>query len=178
MKKRYLIIVTPLIACTLGFNAYAESPRLPKNQVGIETCILAAQAKHKGKMIKLEVKLEKNQPVYEFDIERPDGTIWDVECNGRTGKITEVEQEVKNADDPLFKAKMKITLEEAKQIALKAYPGEILGDAIDYEIEPNGDASYEMDIVMKDGKEMKVEVDAATGKIVEANQELYQIGRE
>lgn len=178
MKNPYSIIATPLIACALAFNTYAESPRLPKNRVGIETCILAAQAKHKGTMVKLEVKIEKGQPVYEFDIESADGTAWDVECNGRTGKITEIEQEVKNADDPLFKAKMKITLEEAKQIALKAYPGEILDGEVEYEIESNGAASYEMDIKMKDGKEMKVEVDAATGKIVEANEELYQIGRE
>jgi uncharacterized membrane protein YkoI len=178
MKKRYLIIFTPLIAYTLGWNAYAQTPRLPKNRVGIETCILAAQAKHKGTMVKLEVKVEKGQPVYEFDIESPDGTAWDVECNGRTGKITEIEQEVKNSDDPLFKAKMKITLEEAKQIALKTYPGEISGDDIEYEIQENGTACYEMDVIMKDGKEMKVEVDAATGNIVEANEELYQIGRE
>ena len=44
MKNRYSIIATPLIACALAFNTYAESPRLPKNRVGIETCILAAQA--------------------------------------------------------------------------------------------------------------------------------------
>ncbi len=178
MKHRYLIVATSLIACSLSFNSHAETPRLSKNRVGIETCILAAQAKHKGKMVKLEVKTEKNQPVYEFDIERADGTAWDVECNGRTGKITEVEQEVKNADAPLFKAKMKISLDEAKQIALKAYPGTIDDAEIEYEIEENGDASYEMDVLMKDGKEMKIEVDAATGKIVEANEELYQIGRE
>ena len=44
--------------------------------------------------------------------------------------------------------------------------------------EPNGDASYEFDIITKDGKEMKVEVDATTGKIVESSEELYQIGKE
>ncbi len=178
MKKSYSLVFTAGIACSLGLSAYAQKPRLPKTGPGIETCILAAQAKHKGSIVKLEVKLEKGQPIYEFDIESADGTAWDVECNGRTGKITEVEQEVKTADDALFKAKQKITLDEAKQIALKAYPGEIADGEIEYEIEENGDASYEMDIVMKDGKEMKVEVDASSGKIVEANEELYQIGKE
>ena len=87
-----------------------------------------------------------------------------------------MEQEVRSANDPAFKAKAKITEAEAKNIALKAYPGEI--KEVEYEIEPNGDASYEFDIITKDGKEMKVEVDAATGKIVEASEELYQIGKE
>ncbi|WP_371927991.1 PepSY domain-containing protein [Methylomonas rivi] len=39
----------------------------------------------------------------------------------------------------------------------------------------NGVPTYEFDIK---GKEMKVEVDAASGKIVEANSEVYQIDQE
>jgi|GEM_PF-6447629 len=42
----------------------------------------------------------------------------------------------------------------------------------------NGVPTYEFDIKGKDGKEMKVEVDAASGKIVEANSEVYQIDQE
>ncbi|WP_204369055.1 PepSY domain-containing protein [Methylocucumis oryzae] len=49
---------------------------------------------------------------------------------------------------------------------------------VEYEIEPDGKASYEFDIKTKDGKEMKVEVDATSGEIVEANSELYQVGKE
>ena len=178
--NRSAIVFHVIAATSLAISqlAAAQQSRLPKKGVTIETCILAAQAKRAGKMVKLDVKLEKTRPIYEFDIELKDGRAWDVECDGRTGKITEIEQEVKNADDPLFKAKMKISLEEAKQIALKAYPGTIDNAEIEYEIEENGDASYEMDVLMENGKEMKVEIDATSGKIVEANEELYQIGRE
>jgi uncharacterized membrane protein YkoI len=49
---------------------------------------------------------------------------------------------------------------------------------VEYDIESNGDASYEFDILTKGGKEMKVEVDASTGKLVEESEELYQIGKE
>lgn len=177
MKKLNLMTIA-LSALAYSTGSLAENIRVPKSRVGIETCILAAQAKHKGKMVKLDVKLEKNRPVYEFDIESADGTAWDVECDGITGKVTEIEQEVKSADDPLFKSKMKISLDDAKAIALKAYPGQIRDEATEYEIESNGDASYEFDIDLTNGKELKVEVDATTGKIVEANEELYQIGRE
>ena len=178
MYQQYFKTIWMIAGTVLCLNVYAGGSNSNRAKVSIETCILAAQAVHKGSMVKLEVKLEKGISTYEFDIESPDGTAWDIECNGRTGKITEIEQEVKNADDPLFKAKMKVTLEEAKQIALKAYPGKISDNEIEYEIEANGDASYEFDIHMASGKEMKVEVDASTGKIVEANEELYQIGRE
>jgi uncharacterized membrane protein YkoI len=65
---------------------------------------------------------------------------------------------------------------DARKIALDKYPGEIV--EVEYEIEPDGAASYEFDIRSKDGKEMKVEVDATTGKIVEANPEHFQVGKE
>jgi len=90
--------------------------------------------------------------------------------------VTEIEEEVAGVDAPAFKAKAKVSLDEAKKIALTKYPGEII--ETEFEIESNGDASYEFDIVGKDGKEWKIEVDAASGKIVEANQEFAQIGKE
>jgi uncharacterized membrane protein YkoI len=168
-----LSAMTLLVAVTIVF---AADFRMSKTKVSMETCLKAALAKQPGTVVKLEFKIERGAPIYEFDIESKDGKAWDIECDANTGKITEVEQEVRNADDPAFKTKMKINEAEARKIALKAYPGEI--KEVEYEIEPNGDASYEFDIIAKDGKEMKIEVDASTGKIVEASEELYQIGKE
>ena len=48
----------------------------------------------------------------------------------------------------------------------------------EYEIEADGKASYEFDITEVDKEEIKVEVDAMTGKIVEVSYENYQIGQE
>jgi uncharacterized membrane protein YkoI len=45
-------------------------------------------------------------------------------------------------------------------------------------IEADGSVSYEFDIKTKDGKEVEVEVDAVTGKIVEEEVEIYQIGQD
>jgi uncharacterized membrane protein YkoI len=127
-------------------------------------------------VVKLEMKMEKGVPVYEFDIESPDGRAWDIECDARSGKIVEVEEEVASAADAKFAAKTKVSEEQARQTALKRHPGEIV--EVEYEIEPDGKASYEFDILTKDGKERKIEVDATTGEIVEDNEEIYQIGRE
>ena len=146
-------------------------------QADVEACMKAALEKQPGTVVKLEKKDERGTPIYEFDIVGADGKEWDLECEAASGKITEVEQEVANSADPMFKAKAKISLEQAKKIALDAYPGEIV--ETEYEIESNGDASYEFDIKIKDGSEVKLEVDAATGKISEDKEtELFQIGKE
>jgi len=113
--------------------------------------------------------------VYEFDIETPDGKAWDVECDAKTSKVTEIEEEVKK-DDPRFVALAKVTEEAAKATALAKHPGTVV--EVEYELEPDGKASYEFDILEADGEEVKVEVDATTGKIVEVSYEIYQIGQE
>ena len=100
---------------------------------------------------------------------------WDIECDDKTSKITEIEQEVKT-DDAKFKAIAKVTEADAKATALAAHPGTVV--ETEYELEPDGKASYEFDILEADKEEIKVEVDATTGKIVEVGYEVYQIGKE
>ena len=169
-----LVALIATTVCMTAANA-AESKSF-KPKLGIEKCVPAALAVKSGEIIKVEAKTEKGIPVYEFDIVGPDGKAWDIECNANTGRITETEQEVRNAEDPLFKAKTKVSESDARKIALDKYPGEIV--EVEYEIEPDGAASYEFDINTKNGMQWKVEVDATTGKIVEANPEHFQIGKE
>ncbi|MGX2038856.1 PepSY domain-containing protein [Methylocaldum sp. MU1018] len=178
MKARFTIMTFTALFLSLGATAaFAEKFKMPKTKVSMEKCLEAALAKKDGDVVKLEFKMERDTPTYEFEIAGKDGKSWEYECNANTGKITEEEQEVDSPDDPLFKAKMKISEEEAKKIALEKHPGEIV--ETEYEIESNGDASYEFDIKTAGGKELKMEVDAATGKIVENDEEeIYQIGKE
>ncbi|MFM9836509.1 MAG: PepSY domain-containing protein [Methylophilaceae bacterium] len=138
-------------------------------------CVKAALSKHEGTIVKLEMKSEKKKPTYEFDVESADGTAWDIECDVKSSKITEVEQEVK-ADDAKFKAAAKVSEADAKATALAAHPGTVA--ETEYEIEPDGKVSYEFDITEADGEQVKVEVDATTGKIAETSYEVYQIGKE
>jgi len=169
MKKIILILGTAgLISSIPAFAAYDS------HTGAVESCLAAVLAKRPGNVISLEAELENGKPIYEFDIKGKDGKEWEVECDAKTAKITEEEEEVK-ATDPRFKSKAKITLEAAKKLALTEVPGEI----IEYEtsIEADGSISYEFDIKGKDGKEWEVEVDAITGKLAEKKeQEIYQIG--
>lgn len=161
----------------LGAGKAAETLTLPTTKAAMEDCLRAALAKQAGDIVKLEFKTERKVPIYEFEIAGKDGKTFELECDANRGEITEQEQEVASPEDPLFKAKAKLSEQEARAIAQKGHPGEIV--ETEYEIEANGDPSYEFDIKTPAGKEVKLEVDAASGKIVEDEEdELYQIGRE
>ena len=172
-----LSIGTVLIATAFFSNtAMADHDTLkPKAYDSLGKCVKAALTKHEGKIVKTEFKSENKKGVYEFDIESADGTAWDIECDAKSGKVTEVEQEVK-ADDAKFKALAKVSEADAKATALAAHPGTVV--ETEYELEADGKASYEFDILEADKEEIKVEVDATTGKIVEVSYEEYQIGKD
>jgi len=142
----------------------------------METCMHAALARHPGRVVTLEAEVEKGRAIYEFDIQGFDGKEWEIECDAKSGKLIEEEYEVANADDPAFKARAKVSLEDAKKTALARHPGDIF--EIEYSIESDGTPSYELDIKTADGTEWEVEVDAVTGKILEEEREIYQIGAE
>ena len=172
MKRHTLSCAIALVTGAIAGAANSA----PETKNAMDLCMDSVLAKHPGTVVKVERKTESGEAVFELDVHGSDGKMYDIECSAATGKITEEEEEVETPDHPAFKAKAKISLAQAKDIALKQYPGEI--KEIEYEIESDGAASYEVDIVSKDGKEIKVEVDATTGKIVEANEEVWQIGIE
>ena len=172
-----LCLGASLVASIFFMNsAFADHASLkPKAYDSLGKCVKAALTEKDGKIVKVEFKSEKKVGVYEFDIETADGKSWDIECNAKTAKVTEVEEEVK-ADDSRFKALAKVSEADAKATALAAHPGTVV--EVEYELEPDGKASYEFDILEADKEEIKVEVDATTGKIVEVSYEEYQIGKE
>lgn len=142
----------------------------------IDQCVDAAQAEWVGDMVKMEKKTEGRKPIYEFEVKGKD-VVMEFECDARTGKIIERETEVSSPDDPRFKAQSTLSLEKAKEIALKKHPGQIA--EMEFEIEADGRASYELDIKKGNGQEVKIEIDAKTGDISEDDQiEIYQIGQE
>ncbi|MCK5354614.1 MAG: PepSY domain-containing protein [Methyloprofundus sp.] len=143
---------------------------------GLEKCISAIYKQKTGDLVKLEKLNVAGKPFYEFELRDANGFEWEFMCDVRSGKITETESEVKSVNSLAFKRHMKVTEEDAAKIALKIYPGVI--KEVEYEIEDNGDATYEFDIVNSLGVETKVEVDAATGKIIEVAIEEWEIGEE
>jgi uncharacterized membrane protein YkoI len=167
--------LTALAVALLAFAGITHAADMPKTSAGFEKCMKAALKAKDGKIVKVELKKEEDEGyMYEFDIETADGKSWDVECSGKTGKVVEIEEEVAK-DHPKFSG-ARVNEAAARDIALKKVPGEIV--EVEYEIEPDGKASYEFDIKSADGKEVKLEVDAESGDIVSQAVEVWQIGKE
>ena len=179
MKKTLLTLIP--VAFALSSAATLANDNLDLDDVqgwnlkGIEVCLDAALDTIPGDARKVELKIEGDDPTYEFDIDGTDGVSYNVECNAEEGLVTEIEREV-DENDPVFKKFAKITQDEAKETALMFHPGKVVSS--EREVGFDGEITYEFDIKTKLGYEIKVDVDAVTGNIEEANIEIYEIGME
>lgn len=171
MGYNYLMktIGSVVLAVTPGLVLAASAA--PKS--GVEVCAKNALGKYPGDILQAVLKEEKEGMVWELEIEQKDKLV-EVECSADNGKIVETETRVKDANDSAFKSVVKVSEDQAKKTALDKFPGEV--ERVEYEIESDGKASYEFDIKTKKG-DMRVEVDAGSGKIVESSTEILEIGR-
>lgn len=175
MLREALPIATAISVLAVWSAGAAAAPKIPKVSVGIEKCIPTVLAKHPGTVLQVVLKPEGGKPVWEIEVDGKDGKLWDVECSGATGKIVESEQRFKSAEEAGFKDKAKISEADATKIALAKHPGKV--ERVEYEVEADGTPVYEFDIELENGDDIRVEVDAVTGKLHEAHAELIEIGR-
>jgi uncharacterized membrane protein YkoI len=149
--------------------ALIASGAAAEDKPGSDACRKAVSELAKGEIVKMELENEDGVDLYEIDVKSADGVKWEFKCDKASAKILEKEQELPNADHPAFTALKKIDEAQARKIALEAHSGTIT--KVEYEIEKDGAATYEFDIKTSDGREMEVEVDAATGKIIKAEED-------
>ncbi|MDO9140630.1 MAG: PepSY domain-containing protein [Methylobacter sp.] len=161
MKMKYQFYLSGLMML-VSATAMADD-------AAIDACRKAASEIAKGETVKIKLEQKKGLAVYEIEIKDADGSEWEFKCDKASGKIVETERELPSADHPAFAALKKIDEAEARKIALAAHPGTIT--KVEYEIEADGTPTYEFDIKMEDGRKMEVEVDAATGKIIKAEED-------
>ena len=141
----------------------------------VDKCVSAAVSKYPGHILSLEAEIENDRLIYEFDIKTKAGPEIEIECDAIKHTLHDYEVEL-DGDDPIFTSAVKISEQEAKDIALAKYKGKVVD--IEYAMEGNNPA-YEFDIYVKDkGHEFEVEVDGVTGKILETEIEIYDIGAE
>ncbi len=167
MKKQILTLVyAVLLSPALVFAASSD----------IDKCVAEVKAAKPGDMVKLEALDVQGKTVYEFEVKDSKGLEWELMCDVATGKIIEIESEPAAAEVEVLKKAAKFNEADAMKVALTAFPGKL--KEIEYELEANKDFSYEIDIIGKNGVETKVEVDAATGKIIETATEKWAVGEE
>jgi uncharacterized membrane protein YkoI len=145
----------------------------PASLVG--KCQAAVQRTFSGKVRNISAKRENRHLIYEFDGTAPDGSKWRAECDGVTLKVSETEREVE-ATDPEFSRQAKVDEATARGMSVSGFPGEVV--ATRHIVESDGAAVYEFDIAMGRGVLVRVEVDAATGALVEVNPVLWTMSAE
>lgn len=160
----------------LSATAVAIAGVVERGARPFENCLGAALDRKAGRVIKVEFKIAGARKAYEFDIMGSDGKVWDVECDADKATIVSVEREVDSVANSLFAARAKISEARAREILTREHAGEI--EEVEYEIEENGSPSYEFDVAAGNGTQTKVEIDAATGEIIEVDRELWQVGFE
>tara|TARA_B100000035_G_scaffold308940_1_gene314367 strand:+ start:9765 stop:10358 length:594 start_codon:yes stop_codon:yes gene_type:complete len=141
----------------------------------VDKCVSAAVNKYPGHILSMEAEIENDRLIYEFDIKTKAGPEIEIECDAIKHTLHDYEVELAG-NDPKFTKAVKISEQDAKDIALAKYNGKIVD--VEYSMENNTPA-YEFDIYVKDkGHEYEVEVDGLSGKILETEIEIYDIGAE
>ena len=153
--------------------AGSPAAAVANSNAGIESCAKAVLAQTPGELLQATLKQETEGRVWEFEVKQADGKLLDIECSDTAGTIVESEGRVETAADPAFAAIAKIDEAAARVKALESKPGTV--ERVEFELEPDGKASYEYDIKTADG-DYRVEVDATSGEIVESSKELLEIG--
>jgi uncharacterized membrane protein YkoI len=173
MARHIFPSLLPIVTSVLS-AAVAAAPET----VRIETCLEAATATVPGDFVKVEFldPSAEGVPAYEIEVRDAQGGEWELMCNAATGHIFEIEQEAESAEDPRFRGRAKVSAAQAQETVLALYPGEV--KEIEFEIENNGAPTYEIDLLTKDGREFKIEVDAVSGEIIEVAVERWEIGEE
>ena len=158
---------TGLLTVLLPGIALAAEP------AALDACVKASLAVHPGKIKSLSAEIEDGKRQYELDIKGLDGNYWEVECDAMTGKIKRFEREIHEHTEA-FQAKAKISREAATQAVLAKYPGKVINT--EYDIEDDGEISYEFIIEGSDGRFTEIEVDAVSGKLAGEEEVHYHIG--
>ena len=175
-SDRFLAKLLFLIGTTTPVITQAQSEAFKQAKFNMEHCMKIVMQTISANIIKVEHRSEADERVYEFDLRDTDGMDWEIVCSAESGEIVEKEREVHSFLSIEYAELVKVSLANARQIALEAYPGYIR--EIEYEIEANGQPVYEFDIIRTEGSEIKIEIDATTGEIIESNKEFWQIGYE
>jgi uncharacterized membrane protein YkoI len=175
MQLRPIILLFGLVLPGL---AAAQTFDMPQTSVPMERCLAAVLNVAGGSVEHMKLEIEAGRPLYEFKIEAEDGNEWEAECDANTGEIVEMQREV-SRNDRAFNEAAKVIETDARRVATERYPGKI--GKSERLLDHQGRAIYEVEITTADGREMEVEVDGATGEILNAEEEsaertVYEIG--
>lgn len=189
-------LILSLAMAAAGVGAVALQPAQARDAFRsspFHRCTVAALAVKPGQVVKAEQTTYEGRQAYEIDIVGNDGTRWELTCDLTTIKIVNVQADTGDNDRPTATPSavtgqqgggqpapegpgvqvitpqpiFKVSEAQAKQIALRQYPGELT--EVVYEF-ANGRPGYEIHIRSARGTRIEVEVDGITGEVIEVSE--------
>lgn len=177
MKKTAAILTGALLVggigigsqfITPGDKAQAEKTAEEQNlKISYEKAKEIVLKEKKGSISEMELEQEAVGWVYEAEV-KSKGKEYDYKINADTGEVTKMHEDDSNDDGKVNQNQVKVTMEEAKKIALK----EVKGEVNEAELEnDDGQAVYKFEIRTEDGREAEVEISAESGETVKTEWE-------
>jgi uncharacterized membrane protein YkoI len=190
MKKIIFLTVVMVLSLAFGVTTNAQTKK-----IGMEKARRIAMQKAEGKIESAELERENGKTIYSFDIRNSKGTITEVQVEAFTGEIVSVQEEnaqqeaaekrqdkqasdkqdddeesdaSQKANQAKYAREAKITMAQAKEIALKRVPGTITDQELEKE---KGKLLYSFDVKDANGKSFYVEIDAKTGAILKVEED-------
>jgi len=151
------VAVALLAGATTALADFDASAVFPS----IDTCIDLALQQQDG--IVVAWKLTNPQATgVEVDVLAPDDRVWNVKCNN--GKIGAPERKLGNKNFKMLKSRAKVPEKSARFTAAGSYPiAEVR--TMKYETSWKGRPYYTYEMVLNDGREASVDVNAETGQV-------------
>jgi uncharacterized membrane protein YkoI len=153
---------------TEGKAGHAEEMELLKSsKIEVADAIKAAQDKAPGRVIDTELKSKNGKTVWEVDIAAADGKAVEVDVDADSGQVVDSEPPTMagGGDKMELIKSSKIEVADAIKTALEKASGRV----VDTELRAkNGKTMWEVDIASADGKATEVDVDAASGQVVDS----------
>jgi len=151
------VAVALLAGCSLASADFDAAAIFPQ----IDTCIDLALQQQEG--IVLGWKLTNPQATaMDIDILSPDDRVWNMKCNN--GKISSPERKLGNKNFKMLKSRAKVPEKSARFTAAGSYPiAEVR--TMKYDTSWRGRPYYSYEMVLNDGREASVDVNAETGQV-------------
>jgi len=176
MKRTKKLLASALIISGLGASVYAITDGQPAAaQINVSSHTInelkakdiALYASKGGLVTDSHIENEDGIKKYEMTVVKPDREF-DIEIDALTGTVTKLDQKVRDQNETNVEidnpqnASPKISLEEAKKIALNQVKGTITEAELEDE---DHRLVYEFEIQTANYHEIEIKVDAATGKV-------------
>lgn len=176
MNKTWIAVLTGAVLISMvGIGIQHISAKPDDAQLTSTEIREMVEDKYPGQITELELDRKNGQLIYEVELKGPEGE-YEIKVDASTAEIVKLEQKPNKvskgehddnrkddeADDASSEGGARMSIDEAKEIALNEIPGTIVEVELDRE---DGLLVYEVEIQTEDG-EVEVEVDAYTGKIV------------